>query len=210
MNTHQEEFGEKSLAQNFQVKILESQIRDCFGRVVWSHKIQEKECDLVNDRRKLYQNSQIILSAISATGLISVIFGSHLLLQWFGNDWFFKGLVTIVSALQLGINIYLRSNDFTKASQQHAETASKLWEMKENYLSLLTDIKAQTIDIEGIMAKRDELQKNLNYIYSSAPRTTYEASKLASKGLKVNNEHTLKNNEIDSFLPDSLRSINNI
>jgi hypothetical protein len=206
MNTQQEANGEKSSALTSQVKILESQIRDCFGRVVWSHKIQEKECDLVNERRKKYQNWQIILSAVSATGLITVIFGSHLLVSWFGNDWFFKVLVTIVSALQLGINIYLRSNDFTKASQQHSETASKLWEMKENYLSLLTDIKAQTIDIEGIMSKRDELQKNLSYIYSSAPRTTIEASKLATKGLKINNEHTLKDNEIDSFLPDSLRS----
>jgi hypothetical protein len=38
------------MAESPQIKILEEQIRECFVRVVWRHKTQEKCADILNKK----------------------------------------------------------------------------------------------------------------------------------------------------------------
>ena len=45
----------------------------------------------------------------------------------------------------------------------------------------------------------------LNELYMEAPSTTQEAVNAASEALKVNNEYTYTDEEIDNFLPPTLR-----
>ena len=55
------------------IKLLNSQIRNSYGNVFWTHKIHEKDADLYriwNNRLKI---TQIVLSAISTTGLVFVL-----------------------------------------------------------------------------------------------------------------------------------------
>lgn len=189
------------MEQNSQVKILESQLRECFGRVAWSHKTQEKCADILNKRNSRIKISQIVLSAITTTGIIVIIFGDQ---KWVGI------LTALISAVLLALNTYLRKYDIGQIAQKHADCASNLWNIRESYLSLLTDIKAETISIDEIIKRRDKLQNELFNVYHGAPRSISEAYDKASKALKSNEELTFSDEEIDMFLPKELRKNTNV
>jgi len=182
--------------RNFQFNILESQIRECFGRVAWTHKTQEKCADILIKRNNLIKLVQIILSAFSTTGIMVTVFGEQ---KW-------VGIVTaVISSLLLVLNTYLKNYDLGQIAQKHIDCASNLWNVRENYLSLLTDIKAGILDIEKIMIRRDELQGNAFIIYKGAPRSISGAYDKACKALKENEELTFSDGEIDLLLPNELK-----
>jgi hypothetical protein len=56
--------------------ILEGQLRECYGRVVYSHKTHETCADILLDSLAKIKRWQIILSAIASTGFVAAIFGS--------------------------------------------------------------------------------------------------------------------------------------
>ena len=58
-------------------RILEGQLRECFGRVVYSHKTHEKYVDILLSRLSTIKLWQIILSAIATGGFIAPVFGAH-------------------------------------------------------------------------------------------------------------------------------------
>jgi len=179
-----------------QVEILEAQIRECFGRVVYSHKTQEKCADIVFKLHKRLKMTLIIISAIVTTSLLIKIFGD--------NEW---ALIVgvILSTTLFGLNTYMKDFDLGEIAQKHTSAANELWDIRETYLSLLTDIKTEQLSINQITNQRDELQKRLLNIYNGSPRTNYKAYKDASKALKINEELTFSDKEIDAFLPKELR-----
>lgn len=182
-----------------QLEILEAQIRECFGRVVYSHKTQEKCADIVLTLHKRLKLSLIVISAIVTTSLLIKLFGD--------NEWALM-LGVILSTLLFGLNTYMKDYDLGEISQKHTNAANELWDIRETYLSLLTDIKASQLSINQIINQRDELQKRLVNIYSGSPRTNSKAYKEASKALKLNEELTFSDEEIDAFLPKELRKLN--
>ena len=187
-------------AQN--IKILESQIRECFGRIVWTHKIHEKCSDIYAEQLKQLKIIEIVLSALTTTSLLSSI----LIDQKVGTI-----IGVLFSTIILIITIYTKDYDLGKLSQNHAEVAHELWNIRESYLSLITDIKANILSFEQIQIRRDKLQKQTNKVYENAPRTNYKAYQQVSKALNKNGqvnvgqEMTFTDTEIDRFLPNDLR-----
>lgn len=180
-----------------QVKILESQIRELYGRVVWTHKTQEKCADILLERHTYLKIIQITLSALTTTGILVAVFGENKVV----------GIISaILSALLFGLNTYTKDYDLGEISQKHSNSASELWNIRESYLSLLTDIKANRLTIEQIIKKRESLQEELSNTYKGAPRTINSAYKKATKGLKENEELTFSREEINNLLPEELRS----
>lgn len=55
------------------IKILESQIRECFGRVVFTHKTHEKCSDIYAEQLKTLKVSEITLSALTTTSLLTSV-----------------------------------------------------------------------------------------------------------------------------------------
>lgn len=53
-------------------KILEDNIRYTYMSIVWSHKIQEKEADILNGRFKRYETIRIVCASLTSVGLISI------------------------------------------------------------------------------------------------------------------------------------------
>lgn len=190
--------GEKFMEQDSQVKILESQIRECYGRVVWTHKTQEKCCDILNRRNDLIKVTQIILSAVTTSGIfISIL----------GQNNFVAIISAIFSTLLLVLNALVKNYDLGETAQKHAACATHLWDVREKYLSLLVDIKADILDMEQIKQRRDELQKELFDIYKGSPRSIGKAYSEATKALKQNEELTFSDKEIDLLLPKELRKL---
>jgi hypothetical protein len=179
-----------------EIEFLESQIRECFGRVVYSHKTQEKCADIVLTLHKRLKLLLIIISAIVTTSLLIKLFGDQ--------EWALM-VGVILSTILFGLNTYMKDYDLGEISQKHTNAANELWDIRESYLSLLTDIRGNQLSINQIMNQRDELQKRLYNTYSGSPRTNFKAYKEASKALKVNEELTFSDKEIDVFLPKELR-----
>jgi len=175
---------------------LEAQIRECYGRVAYSHKAHEKCADIYHARLRLLKITQILLSSIVTGGLFVTIIGK--------NET--STIVSaITSAILLALNAYTKDYDLGQLSQKHSSIAGQLWNIRESYLSLISDIRGGLLDAGSAIKKRESLQEALNNVYQSAPRTISKAYKEAQKALQVNEELTFSDDEIDNLLPTHLR-----
>lgn len=178
------------------VKALEGQVRECFARVVYSHKTHEKQGDICAAVLRRFKIAQIVLAAITTSGTLAILF----------TDQFWLKLVTaLVSLLTLIVSGYMKGFDPGAAAQKHRDTAADLWAIRESYLSLLTDIVSGAITEDLARERRDSLQSALAAIYKSAPGTTPKAYGMAQKGLQKFEDYTFNPGEIDKFLPPPLK-----
>lgn len=178
------------------LSVLEGQLRECYGRVVYTHKTHEKCADLLLDKLNKMKNLQLVLLAITTGSFISTVIGDAKTGAIIGS---------ILSAILLFINTYLKDYDLGTIAQKHRQAASEIWLIREKYLSLLIDLKLQTKDIEEITNGRDALMNELSTIYAGAPSTNYKAYSMAQKALKELEDMTFSDEEIDKFLPSELK-----
>lgn len=177
-------------------KILEGQLRECYGRVVYSHKTHEKCSDILLARLSNIKLWQIILSALTTGGFISTFFGAGEI----GT-----GLGVVVSTSLLVLNAYTKNYDLGELAQKHKQAANEIWLIREKYLSLLTDLAMGEKPIEQLQSERDILLESLHSVYSGSPSTTFEAYKKAQDALKTKEDMTFSDEEIDAFLPKELK-----
>ena len=139
---------------------------------------------------------QIVLPAISTGGFISTFAGTG----WWGSI-----VGAVCSAVLLALNLYTRSYDLGKQAQQHRDSATQIWSVREKYLSLITDLAVGYEPLSDVQRKRDELLDDLKDIYANAPSTSGAAYKRAHKALNLKGEMTFSFAEVDAFLPEALR-----
>ncbi|EFI4687621.1 SLATT domain-containing protein [Escherichia coli] len=191
------------MVQHFQTKdtpesrrVLEGQIRECYGRVVYSHKTHEKCSDILLSRLSSIKFWQIILSALTTGGFLATFFGA-------GEVG--TGVGIVVSTLLLILNAYTKDYDLGELAQKHKQAANEIWLIREKYLSLLTDLAMGEKPIEQLQSERDSLLESLHSVYSGSPSTTFEAYKKAQDALKNKEDLTFSEEEIDAFLPKELK-----
>ncbi|EHL4998179.1 SLATT domain-containing protein [Escherichia coli] len=189
--------------QHFQTKdtpesrrVLEGQIRECYGRVVYSHKTHEKCSDILLSRLSSIKFWQIIFSALTTGGFLATFFGA-------GEVG--TGVGIVVSTLLLILNAYTKDYDLGELAQKHKQAANEIWLIREKYLSLLTDLAMGEKPIEQLQSERDSLLESLHSVYSGSPSTTFEAYKKAQDALKNKEDLTFSEEEIDAFLPKELK-----
>ncbi|RWT06311.1 hypothetical protein DN600_10630 [Aeromonas caviae] len=176
--------------------ILEGQLRECFGRVVYSHKTHEKCADILLKRLSTVKLWQIILSALTTGGFIAAVFGA-------GDIGALVGIV--ISTVLLVLNAYTKNYDLGELAQKHRQAGADLWIIREKYLSLITDLRMGEKPLESLQTERDVLLEQLHAVYSGAPSTTYEAYKKAQEALQQLEDMTFSDAEIDAFLPKELK-----
>ncbi|HAT8001667.1 TPA: hypothetical protein GF082_19535 [Citrobacter braakii] len=177
-------------------RVLEGQLRECYGRVVYSHKTHEKCSDILLSRLSSIKFWQIILSALTTGGFLATFFGA-------GEVGTGGGIV--VSTLLLILNAYTKDYDLGELAQKHKQAANEIWLIREKYLSLLTDLAMGEKPIEQLQFERDSLLESLHSVYSGSPSTTFEAYKKAQDALKNKEDLTFSEEEIDAFLPKELK-----
>lgn len=176
---------------------LEEQIRECFGRVVYTHKTHEKCVNLALKFQSRLKTAQILISALITSSFFPKLLGenSNLPIQ----------IGAVLSFVLLIINTFSKEYDPGSKAEKHRTTAIQLWNIRESYLSLLVEIRNSSLSLDDLFIKRDELQKKLLEIYAIAPRTSEKGYKEARKSLKDMEEYTFSSEEIDKFLPENLR-----
>ncbi len=176
--------------------ILEGQLRECFGRIVYSHKTHEKCADILLKRLSTVKLWQIILSALTTGGFIAAVFGA-------GDIGALVGIV--ISTVLLVLNAYTKNYDLGELAQKHRQAGADLWIIREKYLSLITDLRMGEKPLESLQTERDVLLEQLHAVYSGAPSTTYEAYKKAQEALQQLEDMSFSDAEIDAFLPKKLK-----
>ena len=176
--------------------LVEGQLRECYGRVVYSHKTHEKCVDILLSRLSKIKRWQIILSAVTTAGFVSAFFGTGAVGAAIG---------VLISTTLLVLNAYTKDYDLGELAQKHRQSAADLWLIRERYLSLLTDVRVGDESIESIRSRRDALLKELHGVYSGAPSTTVRAYREAQKAIQQSEDMTFSDEEIDKLLPRELK-----
>lgn len=175
---------------------LESQLREVYGRVIYTHKTHERMADRYDSESKWLKRIQIFCSAFTA------IFASGNL---FADAAFFPYATALFSLLTLLTSGYSKAFNTTAMAQHHRAVAADILGHRECLLSLLTDIKDNTISISTIRERRDSLLASLQKLYKTAPHTDGKAYKEAQKRLQKMEDMTFTDDELDKFLPTSLK-----
>ena len=176
--------------------ILDAVLREAFGRVVYTHKAHEKEADILLARLSKIKLGQILLPVVSTGGFITV---------FFGTGWWGSAVGGLCSAALLALNLYTRDYDLGRQAQEHRDSATRIWSIREKHLSLIADLAIGNKSLLDIQRKRDVLEDELSKVYSESPSTSEGAYKKAQKALKFEEEMTFSITEVDAFLPQELR-----
>ena len=179
--------------------LLESQIREIYGRVVYTHKTHEKCADVLKERNDCLKITEVILSALTTTSILVVIFGEGIIFQL---------LAALFSTTLLCLTLYSKDYNLLELAEKHKQAALDILEVREKLLSLLVDIRIGNNNIDVFQLERNKLNEQLVNTYRGAPKTINKAYKIASKALQKNEEFTFSDEEIDKFLPENLRKLN--
>jgi hypothetical protein len=170
-------------------------IRELFGRVVYSHKTQEKEAEMQQKNARDIKILNILLVSLTAGPLLANMITNQKVLLIAGS---------IFSFLALVFTIFQLSFDPEKRASDHKNTANKLWLIRERFVCLIADISSGHIPEDIVIIKRDALIDDLDVIYKTAPNTSSKAYGKARAALRSCEELTFSNDEINHFLPKSL------
>lgn len=178
---------------------LLAQVREAFGRVVYSHKTQEKQADICFRRHRWQQGTLIALTAISSGTFLAALVGA------LGSPVLTSLATSFIAILVSATSLATKTFKFSEEADAHRDIATRLWDVRESYLSLIADLMSGTTAASDARTRRDELQEATRAAYADAPRTSSKAFGRARDGLKDNEEMTFTSREIDLFLPESLR-----
>ena len=175
---------------------FESQVRENYGRVAYSHKTHLKMADKLAARQSFYKIAQIVLSALITSGAIGALV--------FEKRWV-AAVTALVSMAQLALSSYLKDVNPGAVAALHCDAASDLWGIREDFLSLIADSRDTSSPLDELKERRIAVQERLAKIYKGAPQTDGDAYKKAQMALQNNEELTFSEAELDRLLPPSLR-----
>ena len=174
---------------------LESSVRDTLGSVVWSHKIQEKQADIYENKFKVMETSKILSASLTSAGIVGLFFVDKL--------WI-KIISALISFISIFVSAFFKSFDLQTMVGQHKAAANNLLTVRDDLKLLILRIKLQKIDPDTLYEQYEEFVHQLDKVYADAPNTTDKAVTLARKALNITKDNTFTDEQIDKFLPVGL------
>lgn len=172
-------------------------VKRSLGNVIYSQKTQEMASLRKGKCSTIIKWINIILVGLVLLALFLQIFNPT------EKIYLYIGIgITIFEVLFLMVQLNFSAE---KDAIEHKNTAKKLWLMREKHLNLLTDIKNETYVSETLSKKRDALTLELNQVYEQAPQTSNKDYLKAGIALNGNEKPRADDEEMDNFLPESLR-----
>ena len=176
--------------------LLEDSVRNTFGSVVWSHKIQEKQADIYSSQYKYMETAKIATASLTSVGIVSLLFTDQL--------WI-KILSAVISFVSVFISAFFKSFDLRALISSHNNTAQKLLVIRDELKMtiLLIHLKGKTVS--ELTSMYQKIIKSLDDIYAEAPRTTNKAVQRARYSLNITQDNLFSDEEINNNLPESLQ-----
>jgi conflict system pore-forming effector with SLATT domain len=177
----------------FQLTLLDH-LRLTFGHVVYRHKAHAHMARARARMSRFVRGAETLLVAGAAFAAFGAVFGK-------GPAYSIAS--AILAALALATLLLHLTFDLDGAAQAHASCAGRLWQIREQYRALLSDLADGAIDADGARRARDTLMNELHAIHENAPLADPDA--YPSGGQAAADEGALTDEEIDRFLPPSLQ-----
>lgn len=180
-------------SQSYKEKLY-GQIQDQYGKLVYSYTCNLKQAARLKKNAKRLKWLQIVLSAVSSGSFLATVIFDITKLAWIGG---------IMSALLLIINSIQKEKDYAAEQKSYTDVASKLWLIRESYVSLMTDF--ERLSESDIATRRDDLIARTAEVYAVAPQTDEKAYAETQEALKKNEEQFFTQEELNKLLPAQLR-----
>lgn len=171
--------------------------RELYGRVIYSHKVHEKEREIWSG--KVCWMNRVNIALTGMTTVFAVISASL-------KPLWALILTAISAAAAVCFAVWQASADPASKEAKHRITAKELLWIRDQFLLFIGSCQggAPPPDAQGQL---DMLTRQLTAVYKFAPDTSPEAYAVADKTLK-SGHFTFSDEEIDGFLPTDLRKKN--
>jgi len=167
-------------------------LRLAFGQVVYHYKSHTEQAAACTRRSQTFRAGEAVLMLGVLIASLASVFGR-------GQAFAIAAATMAGSALLLFLlHIVL---GYESAARAHHISGARLWHLREEYRSLLADLKDGSIDQDAARAKRDTLMRESSAVLEAAPALTRGVFP-ASAGSE---EAALADEVIDRFLPKSLQ-----
>ncbi len=174
-------------------------LRMTFGHVANRHKAH---LQLAYERARWSRRAQ----AAEALLVAGVFFTSLNIALGSRREYAIAG--AILAALALGLLLIRLTFDFDASARAHGLWASRLWLVRERYQAVLSDLADGAIDIETARVRRDALMSEMAAVYQDASAHGV-AQDRAQGDAPAAHDAALTDDQIDMFLPGSLRKASN-
>ena len=173
--------------------------RQFFGRTAWSHKTYEIERENWACKSCLVRWASII--SATATLTLASVSTLNIVAPWY---WQPSTWTIIIGAISFLVSLYqsIVNPEKQEASVRQA-VKDHLW--IRDRLQLLIEATLNGEDLEKLVGKRKRLLEARDMLHKWAPDTSPSAYEKATEALKIKEHLTLRDEEIDQFLPNTLR-----
>jgi len=179
----------------FQMTLLDH-IRLTFGQVVHRYKAHVRSAERLS--RWIWQVRAIVLVLTGGTLAAAVT-----AVETAGGPY--DRVTAVLAALALVAYAVSVSLQLEARLYAHRWCASRLWLIREQYYALIAEITDGVVDLDQARARRDALMKELHAVYKHAPLADRVVYQSARDSLRMADDAALADEEIDRFLPVSLR-----
>jgi hypothetical protein len=179
----------------FELTLLDH-LRMTFGHIVYRHRAHaELAYSRARWSRGLRAAEALLMTGVAFTALAGA----------FGRGFGYDVGCAVLAVLALATLLLNLTFDLDGSAQAHASCATRLWQIREQYRALLSDLSDGAIELDTVRRRRDSLMSELHGIYENAPPADHQAYQTAAQAILTAGEGTLPDEEIDRFLPKSLQ-----
>ena len=177
-------------------------VRQSFANTLFTHKVQEISAEKKEKGIFYMKLTNILLVALVLSLLIlQSAYPTNIIYSYIGAGVAIGEVIFLVVQLSFG---------FEQQMVLSKNSALKYMQLRDRYRSLIVDIMNGGLSSEEMASRRDLLQTEYQVISDLSPQTgmkEYDEAqrRLNKKGVVKNEQFTWSDEEIDRFLPETLR-----
>jgi hypothetical protein len=175
---------------------LVDHLRLTFGHVIYTHRAHTQLAWRHARWNRWAQGAEALLMLVAALASVALVFSGE---TAYG--------IASATAASLGVCalIVRLVFDFDQSASAHRVCSARLWAIREQYRALLSDVKDETVTLDGARERRDVLMSMLHAVYEHAPPADSSVYDAARRAVPDAQEVALTDAELDRFLPVSLQ-----
>lgn len=188
-----------------ETKILYKSIEGRYVKVVWTHKIQEKQADIYCKKSKLMKKHICWFTVLTTGGVLFTLLPFPPLVIG-GVEINIPNYISTVLALFLSyFNLRYGDGMLDDKASENRRYAAQVHNLRNKYEALMYDILAGKLSDDEIISSRNSLESIENDLYSvGAPFTSEKAVDMAKVSLKQRKDSTTEIEELKAIMPPDL------
>ncbi len=119
----------------------------------------------------------------------------------FGDGRAFGIVAAVLAGSALIILLVHLTFDFESSAQSHATCSTHLWQIRERYRALLSDLHDGVVEVAEARLRRDKLMDELRIVYEKTPVTQLKDYQALRRSTESTDGADLADEEVKLFLP---------